>query len=345
MDSSTSHFKKVPCRALLLLAVALASWAACALYSLRLNPEVNHYRYGYGIKRQWAGQMTREHGAKFVVYGGSSCEFSIDGETLLSKYGEPVVNDGRHAGMGPVVLTESALSDLRPGDTLIVGLEPGLLTMPFGKEPALGVQFSFAVGHPGWVLHPALGMGRATWIQAAAALRPGGFFTFTLLGKWIRGQPSYRYKASDFHRSGWCETDVRVPMTGAAGHGPHLSEDARALLTNISLWCRTNGIRVAYSLAWSYCPPDQLREFRKSNAEIVAEIMPIIPVLRDDSLGANLDARNFADTALHLSTTGAAQRTDEFGRQIQQWNTWTREDLDRTIAGLENPASGETKTP
>lgn len=345
MDSSTSHFNKVPGRALLLVATALASWAACVFYTLRFNPEVTHYRYGYQIKRQWADQMTREHGAKFVVYGGSSCEFSIDGERLLSNFREPVVNDGRHAGMGPVVLTESALSDLRRGDTLIVGLEPGLLTLPFGKEPALGVQFSFAVHHPHWVLQPALGMGQATWFQAAAALRPGGYFAFTMLGKWMRGQPLYRYQNRDFHRSGWCESAVRIPMTGAAGHQPNLSEDGKALLSNISQWCQTNGIRVAYSLPWSYCPTNDLREFRQSNAQIVAQIMPLMPVLRDDSLGANPDARNFADTPLHLTKTGAAQRTDEFGRQIQQWNIWMRSDLDRAIAALQNPETGETQKP
>jgi hypothetical protein len=201
------------------------------------------------------------------------------------------------------------------------------------------------VHHPGWVLHPALGMGRATWFQAVGALRPGGYFAFTMFGKWLRGQPLYRYQNRDFHRSGWCETAVRIPLNGAAGHEPHLSEDGRALLSNISQWCQTNGVRVAYSLPWSYCPPDQLRQFRKSNAEIIAEIMPVLPVLRDDSLGANTDTANFADTSLHLTTRGAAQRTDEFGRQIQQWNIWTREELDRAIAALQSSGRTETNVP
>src|SRR3974390_1005763 len=131
MDSSTSHFKAIPWQAVLLLTAALITWVACAVYSTPFNPEVAHYRAGDVIKRAWAAELAKQHGAKIVVYGGSGCEFSIDGERLLANYGEPVVNYGRHAGMGPAMLTESVLGDLRRGDTLIVSLEQGLLTEPF----------------------------------------------------------------------------------------------------------------------------------------------------------------------------------------------------------------------
>ena len=59
MDSSTSHFKAVPRRTVLLIVTALVSWLVCALYSLRLNPEVDHYRDGYAIKRAWARALRR----------------------------------------------------------------------------------------------------------------------------------------------------------------------------------------------------------------------------------------------------------------------------------------------
>jgi hypothetical protein len=334
MDSSTSHSKKIPRRPLLLLATALASWIGCAFYSLHFNPDVTYYRHGYLLKHQWAEKMTREHGAKTIVYGGSSCEFSIDGERLLSNFSEPVVNYGGHAGMGAVMLTEAALSDVRRGDTLIVALEPGLLTQPLGNEPILAAQFSFAMHHPNWVLHPTLGVGRENWFQAAASLRPGGYLAFTMLGKWLRGQPSYRYQVSDFHPSGWAETPVRVPMTIAPGHGPELSEGGRQLLSNLSRWCQTNGVRVAYALPWAYCPPNEIANYRKLNAEFLADIMTILPVLRDDSLGADPDAGDYADTGWHLTRTAAERRSDEFGRQIQKWDMWTREKLDLAITAL-----------
>jgi hypothetical protein len=334
MDSSTSHFKAVPWRAVLLLGTALTTWLVCAVYSLHFNPEVTHFRDGDTIKRAWVAELTRQYSSKIVVYGGSSCEFSVDGERLLASYNEPVVNDGRHAGMGPALLTESALHDVRRGDTLIVALEPSALTEPTDGEPALAVQFSFAVHHPEWVLHPVLGAGQVNWFEAIAALRPGGYHFFTLMGKWVRRQPLYRYRLSDFHRSGWKQTTVCVPLTGPSGHGPHLSDDGKALLAHLSLWCQTNGVRLAYSLPWSYCPPDQLRCFRRQNADLLAEIMAYIPVLRDDSLGADPDAGDFADTALHVNVSGAARRTDELGREIQKWNTWTLESLERATADL-----------
>jgi len=332
MASSTSRFKYVPGRAVLLLATALASWVICAVYSVYFNPEVVHYHQGDAIKRAWAAQMTREHGSKTIIYGGSSCEFSVDGERLLANYGEPVVNDGGHAGMGAVVLTESALGDLRRGDTLIIALEPFLMTAPFDGEPSLGVQFSVALHHPEWVLHPVVGVGDINSFQAAMALRPGGFHVFTLFGKFILGQPLYRYKLSDYHRSGWKQTAVRVPQTAGAGFGPHLSTGARIMLTNLSQWSRTNGVRLAYSLPWCYCPPDELRDVRHKNAEYLAEIMAFVPVLRDPTLGADTVATDFADAALHPDEAGAARRTDELGRELKQWDIWTRTELDRAIA-------------
>ena len=341
MDSSTSHFEKFPRRAFSLLATALVAWAVCAFYSVYLNAEVVHYRQGYGIQNAWAAQMVREHGAKTVVYGGSSCAFSVDGERMLANFGEPTVNCGLIAGMGPMILSESALSHLRRGDTLIVAVEPELLTESFKQQTAIAVQFSLATHHPEWVLHPALGMGRVNWFQAAVALRPGGYHTFTLLGKLMERKPLYRYHLNDYHKSGWVQTDVRLPLTQPAEHGTKLSEDARQLLTNISAWCQTNGIRVAYAFPWSYCPADQLRRYEKQNLEFIGEVMAFIPVLRDPSLGADPAAGDFADSPLHPVEATAARHSDELGREVQQWDTWTREKLERAMADLQASVHGQ----
>jgi len=338
MDSFTSHFKNVPTRAALLLGTALGSWVVCVVYTLYLNPEVDHYRQGDVIKSAWAAKMEREQGAKIVAYGGSSCEFSIDGERLLANYGLPVVNDGQHAGMGAVVLTESVLGKLRRGDTLIVALEPELLATPLNEEPALAVQFSFAMGHPEWVLHPALDVGHVNWFSAAASLRPGGYHAFTLLGKWMRRQPLYRYQVRDYARSGWARTAVRMALTGEIGEAPHLSNDARILLANLSRWCATNRVRVVYSLPWLYCSPDRFHLLQKRNAEFLIEMIHFIPVLRDQALGADPVASDFADTPLHLTETAALRRTDELGRELRTWDTWTRQDLERARADVQQAA-------
>ena len=340
MDSFTSPSRKFPRRAFRLLIIALAAWVVCAFYSVYLNPEVVHYRQGYAIQRAWAAQMTRQHGAKIIVYGGSSCAFSVDGERMLANFGEPTVNSGAIAGIGPIILTESALSHLRRGDTLIVALEPELLTESFKDQPDIAVQFSMAVRHPEWVLHPVLGMGRLNWFQTAVALRPGGYHTFTLLGKLMQRKPLYRYHLSDYHPSGWVQTAVRIPLTQAEGHGPQLSDDARLLLTSVARWCKTNEIRVAYSLPWSYCPTEHLRAYEKENAEYIRQVMDCLPVLRDPSLGADPVAADFADSPLHPVEATAARRTDELGREIQQWDIWTSEKLKQAVAESQDAAPG-----
>src|SRR5439155_3169943 len=123
-------------------------------------------------------------------------------------YGLPAVNKGLAAGMGPQVITLHALEGLRAGDTLVVALEPGLLTQPF-EVPSLGVQFSFAIGHPEWVQRPALEGQRPTLLESLLALRPGSYHTITLLGKLLKRQPLYRYRVADASPSGWNHTEVR----------------------------------------------------------------------------------------------------------------------------------------
>jgi hypothetical protein len=320
------------------LLAAVAAWGGGILYSLKVTPEIHYYVQGAEIKDRWAEQMTREHGAKILVYGGSSCAFSIDGERMLDRFGLPTVNYGRGAGMGAAVLTESVLAQARPGDTLIVALEPGLLTDPL-DQLAEGVQFSFAVHHPEWVLHPALGVSQMNWFQALNALRPGGTHLFTLLGKVAGHKPLLRYHVTDYRPSGFEQTAVRVKNIVLAGHGPDLSADAGVLLRNLRAWCDQRHVRVAYSMPWSYASPDQERAFRRSNIRLLLEINQFVPVLKDPNLGASTNLEFYADTGLHLTEAGSAQRTDQLSAAIKNWDTWSPEALRARDAELAPPAS------
>jgi hypothetical protein len=312
----------------MLLLTAIAAWLGCIFYTLRLNPELKYHVQGAAIKDRWSEKMTHEHGPKVVVYGGSSCAFSIDGERMLDRFNLPTVNYGSAAGMGAAVLTESALDQVRPGDTLIVALEPGLLTDPL-DPPALGVQFSFAVHHPEWVIHPVLPPVALNWFQALTALRPGGYHTFTLLGKIVAHKPFMRYQESDYRPSGWEQTGVRMKITGPPGHGPRLSNGARNLLQALRDWSRQHDVRVAYSLPWGYTPPEKEHAFQRENAGFLLQVNEFIPVLKDTHLGAFTNIEHFADTAWHLDETGSFLRTDQLGQQIKNWDIWTEEELRR----------------
>lgn len=320
----------IPWVAVRLAGVALVTWVAAAFYTLQGNPEVRHFRHTDAVKRAWALKMNREHGAKVVVYGGSSCEFSIDGERLLQRFQLPCVNLGRGAGIGSVVLTMAALEETKPGDTLIVALEPGLVTEPL-DWPSLGVQFSLATGHRRWMTNPLPPAKPLSWFDTLLALRPGGAHTFTMLAKLARGQELYRYHVRDMRPSGFNQTPVRARIDGPPGHGVTIPPSSRAFLVSLAAWCQTNSVRVAYSLPWGYTPPDRVASFQKDNAKFLAQVAEIMPVLKDPKLGAFSEIERFADTVWHLDEEGAARRTDDFGRQLKNWEVWTVEEL-RTLA-------------
>jgi len=327
MDSSTFHSKGwLPRQAAGLLLVALGAWTACAVYTIHFNPEVADCAFGEAIKNTWAEKMTREYGAKVVVFGGSSCEFSIDGERMLKEFNLPTVNDGEDAGIGASVLTEAALRHLRRGDTLIIGLEPILLTRPLVPS-ALAAQFSLKAGHPEWVIHPTLGVGGIHWFQLATDLRPGGSVSFTMLGKFAIGR-HFRYKPTDYRVSGWKQTDVRMELTGREGLGGRLSDGSVLLLRRLGNWCETNGVRAAYSLPWEFAPDGVLGEDRKEDVHFLLQMEEFFPILKDPYLGCDPNRSDFADTDFHLVTPAAEKRTDELAQQILHWNVWTVAELE-----------------
>jgi hypothetical protein len=327
MASSTSHSSKsIPAFAVLLLAVALAALGLSAFYTLRLNPELNYFRAANRLQSTWAETMTREHGAKVVVYGGSSCEFSIDVERLLHTHQMPAVNMGRGAAMGASVLTVAALQYTRPGDTLVAALEPSLLNGSL-DPPSLGVQFSVVTGHTEWVTRPAVGTKSLSWLSVLLNLRPGGYHALTMLGKLAGGKPPFRYDVNDIRPGGFSQTVVRLPIDGPTPHSGVVSEDARSFLAALRDWSREHHVRVAYALPWSFSPPESAKAYQQLNARFLLEIAEFLPVLRDPRLGAYTVREHFADTALHLTAEGAALRTDELADLIKRWPVWTSEEL------------------
>jgi len=333
MTSSTSHSEiVVPTLALKLLGVAVMTWAACAAYTLWLSPEVRFYRQLATVQDAWSQRMDREHVNKVVVFGGSSCVFSINGEQMLEQNGLPAVNRGLAAGMTVKIPTLHAMQDLKADDTLIVAFEPGLFTAPI-ELTSLAAQFSYARGHPEWATLAALGLPGSGRISTLLDLRPGSRHALTLLGKIIQGRELYRYQIADASASGWMRTAVRVSVSGPPGHGLRLSADARKFLSALNGLCRERGVRLAYSLPWGYTPSAQAAEFRKSNADLLAQIAEFIPVLRDPWLGADTDAGHFADTAWHLNEAGSRLRTEELGRAVKQWDLWSVAELQSTGIG------------
>lgn len=326
MASSISHSeRRVPRLALRLLAVAGLTWATCAAYSLWLNPETRFIKVVAHTKQNWAQKMTREHGAKFLIFSASSSMFSIDAERLLERHHLPLVNMGLVRAYNAKMITEWALSETKRGDTLIMAFEPGLLTEDV-QPTSEAVQFAYAMRSPWWihgVLEPFAPLGPGSLL----GLRPGGYHVCTLLWKIPQRRPMYRYSIAEIHPSGWVETPVRMNLGGAPGHGEKISPGASVLLLSLDNWCRTNGVRLCYSLPLAWCAPNELQYFQRQNAKFLLEISEFLPVLADRRLGAHTNAELFADTAWHLNTTGVALRTDELAAQLRAGRMWKPEEL------------------
>lgn len=323
MPSSTLHSSGgVPWLAVRLLVVALSTLAVSACYSLRLNPEIAFFRQSHFLKAEWGRELDLAYTNKVVIYGGSSCGTSIDGEGMLRRHNLPVLNLGLGAGMGMKVLTRYAQRSVRSGDTLLISAEPGLLLAPPRAE-ALGVQFSLAIGEPSLLRDPR----RVNWPSALIDLRPGGYHVFTLLGKALLRQPLYGYSRGELHAGGWHAVAARHEVEASPEIVGGLSPEARAWLADVRDWCAARNVRVAYVLPWQFSPPEKLARFQQGNLRFLREISEVLPVLKDPAIGAYSVREQFADTPLHLTAEGAALRTDALARQIKTWETWSFREL------------------
>ena len=333
MASSTSHFKSlIPFRALALVLTALAAWIASALYTVKLNPEMAFFRKADSAKRAWARTIDSHHQPKVVVYGGSSCMTTIIPERMMEQHGLAVLNMGLHAGMGPKILTRYAIQTLQPGDTLIVAIEPDLLTLPLKSEPE-GIQFCFVTGNQTLLRDTAIW----DWPGTLLDLRPGGYHVLTLMGKIATRQPLYRYGLDEIHPDGWQEVTVKREFGIEPAKEISISNDAKKLLAWIHESCATHHVRLAYSLPWCYCPADDVAGLRRRNLDFMRQISEFIPVLKEPGLGVQTNRDLYADTPLHLTREGATLRTDELADQIQHWNTWTPEEI-KTALEFGQPA-------
>lgn len=320
----------MPVWTLQLLAVAVATWAVGAAYTLRVNPEIAFFRRAHELKQQWSADLSREHTNKTVVFGGSSCLTSIAPERLIKRHGLAVANEGLGAGMGARVLTRYALDSLRAGDRLIMALEPDLLSSAVDLDP-LGVQFALATGQPALLR----GTSGVNWPSALVDLRPGGYHVFTLIGKILLRQPLYRYAPAEIEAGGWHNVAARRDLGTPAVPSVRLSNAGREWLRKIRDECARRQVRVAVTMPWHFCVPENLRATQRANLRFLRDVAEVLPVLREPSLGAHAVREHFADTNMHPTADAAALRTDEFAAALKAWRVWTVAEMDAQLAALE----------
>jgi hypothetical protein len=299
-----------------LLLVALVTSVAGATYALWLNPEMHFWKTVAERKLLWVEQMRAKHGHVIGVVGGSTTTFAIDAGMIEREYGLPVANLGLHAGVGAEACAGFGLASLQPGDTLIVSIEPGLLTGEDIDATNLATRLAYSLGKPE-MLHWQKGGSFTSRAADLTKLQPGGGHVITMLGKLAMRMPLYRYSAENSLPGGLQVTDERrnfnvAPATTIENVTLSLSPEGAALLSNIRQEGERRGIRVVYVLPWAYVPLESSDFARQANANFLDQVERIIPVLREPEMGVHSDRKDFADSGQHLTENASKKRSTTF---------------------------------
>ncbi len=312
----------IPVLALAAVLSAAFSWHAKRHWQV----ESAFFSEAIRTSERYAGSLRAEHPHLFVVFGGSTSRASWIPSVLLDEFGVPVVNFGLHAGFGPHVITELAMREAKPGDTIVVAFEPAILARDETTPPTGGADL---------FLH-----------EDGLSFRPGRFFrldpahlvqylqgntryNLIMVMKKLRRMKPYRYTvAENLHEDGWMEVHERRPLPFDSEPRPaapiRLGAAGRDLLLSIRDECDRRGCRAVYAL------PPRLEgnpNTPAAYASLLADILPILPVVRDPLLGCNPHPDEFADTAQHPLRPGALRASRSLGPALADGIFWDEQSL------------------
>lgn len=318
LDAQTTT--KTPRLALLLIFVAISTWIIGALYTWFLDPEMKFWTQAAMQKLDWVEKMRDKHGYVIGVVGGSTTMFGIDPEYIEREHGLPVANLGMHVGMGPAALIGIGLCSLREGDTLILSLEPGILTEEYAETSKLGSKLSLILGKPEMLTLGEHG-GNLPAIQSLGDLSTGGYHVMTMLGKLIMRMPPYRYNIENLRPGGLQTTEERRDFTTTTDFSnpsemKHISRQGVEILEASVSAANGRGINVVYALPWSYWPTETAKEKRAANASFLASVEQHIPVLLESAMGVHTELKDFSDSGQHLTTQAVAMRSTSFALSL-----------------------------
>jgi hypothetical protein len=308
----------------LILACTAAAYALAFAIAVPGNPEVKFWRAVDQRRNQEIAAVRQADPAPplLLFTGGSSCAFSIDPEIIEASCGHPAFNLGLPVAAGAKFLLHQALAKARPGDTLVVCLEPDLLTFPGDFKPG---TFSFGLatlnGDPSAAVGGTSFDRELTLRDCLNLSRPGPSHLATLIGKTAAGKGLYRYTRDDLRYRGRVETSVREPGLPRSGTktADQLLPAARDLLTTFRQAADRKGVHLAYSMPWMLTAESAAAANRAANRRILDAIDPILPVLDDGWLGVSTDPAHFSDSGLHLTAEGSRLRSAGLSKALDLW--------------------------
>lgn len=304
MNSSTSPSKSL---FWVLIGSLAISYTLGAAYTLWVNPEIRFWKAAYDVKVQHARTLDAAGVPKTVFVGGSSCAFQIDPKILEGEFGIPSVNMGMHAGMGARAILALALPHLKPGDRLVLNMEPHLLSADLAPTP-LGLQILAATGN--WDSLSSLPSSASFGVtDILLALRPGLRNVVTMLGKVVARRPLYRYSISDIHSGGFLTTQEKGAKAIDGSSPRNLSSPAESFLTELHIFSNEKQIDARYLLPWICSHAETSGSARTALELFAARVGKFLPEIRDGQSGVDSQLNDFADTPLHLTREGATRRT------------------------------------
>ena len=308
----------------LILACTAAAYALAFGIAVPGNPELKFWRaVDQSRDREIAAVRQADPTPSLLLFtGGSSCAFSIDPEIIEQTCGRPTFNLGLPVAAGAKFLLHQALAKARSGDTLVVCLEPDLLTYPEAFKPStLSFGLATLAGDPSGAVGGSSFDQDLDFRDCLNLSRPGPSHLATLIGKSAAGKEIYRYGIDDLRYRGRVETPDREPDLPRIGpkSSDQLTPAARELLTTFRDAADRKGVRIAYSMPWVLTAADAATTNRAVNRRILDAIDPILPVLDDGWLGVSTDPAHFSDSGLHLTAEGARLRSSGLAKALDLW--------------------------
>jgi hypothetical protein len=312
---------RFPRLTLILLITALGAWAAGAMYTWFVDPEMKFWTAAARQKLDWVEKMRAKHGYVIGVVGGSTTTFGIDAEHIEREHGLPVANLGLHVGMGPEACIGFGLSALSKGDTLVLSLEPAAFTGDYPEESKLGSKLALLLGRPEIVAWDNQSV--AIWVRKSLlTIPPGGYHAMTMLGKVALRMPPYRYSIESLRPGGLQITTERREFTKSMDvtlpkEVPPLSQRSMLLLGKAQSIANEKGIELIYILPWSYWPRETENEQRAANAALLDSISRHVRVLREPPMGVHSELNDFTDSGQHLTAEAAAARSSVLAETLK----------------------------
>ncbi|MEO8614664.1 MAG: hypothetical protein ABI600_05940 [Luteolibacter sp.] len=304
-----------------LLLCLILGYALAVYLAIPASPEVIFWRSVNDRRDQEIAAIRQQHPEQPILFftGGSSCAFSIDPKVIEEKCGMPAFNLGLPVSAGPKYLLHQALEKTHPGDTLVICLEPDLLTYP---EDFKASQFSFAMALSARQPSAAAGgssFGTSLSLREYLNLsRPGPGYVSTWIAKKFTGK-GYRYEPKDLRYHGRTETPVSDPSLPRAGvkSVTETCPTARELLATFQTAAKQKGVRLLYSMPWILTAENAAGQNRAANLKILSSINTQIPTVDDGYQGVATDPAYFADSGLHLSAIGSSLRSKALADALQ----------------------------